>query len=702
MQPSEGGLRAAAERTLSAGGPFARLGPGYRERDGQRAMAGAVADAIERRGTLVAEAGTGIGKTWAYLVPALLDGQRLLVSTATRQLQDQLASKDLPEVAAALGVAPEVAVLKGRSNYVCHHHLRRALADGRFERREDIAVLRRIERFAAISESGERAAVPGVAEDAPAWALATSTRENCLGQECDDHARCFVFRARQRAQQADVVVVNHHLFCADLALRDEGVAELLPTTQTVVFDEAHQLPEIASRFLGTSLSTRQVGELARDAVRTGLAEAADAADWWAMLQAIEQALRGLRAAAGPVGRSDAARLKRLDGLPEALEALAECLDGLERTAAAAAPRGRDLARIALRAREARWRLARWRVALWPETGAAVPSRPAAAGALEDDAPPDAGREASEAPWGDAAVVAWSEQHAASLTLHLTPLSVAHAFRAHRAAPPRAWVFVSATLTVAGRFDWFAARLGLEDAATLSVDSPFDYAVQSRLWVPEALGEPSQPGFADRAAAATLPMIRANRGRAFVLCTSLRMVDAFAERLAPLEREVPGLELLVQGRASRRELLERYRAAPAPVLIGSATFWEGVDVRGDQLSLLVIDKLPFGVPDDPLLQARLAAARAAGEDGFATVQLPEAAMALKQGVGRLIRSETDRGLLVVCDERLLTKGYGRRLLASLPAFPVVRDAEAALAFLGGESVSARPATSGGRPGPAGPR
>lgn len=671
-------------------------------------MAAAVADAIEQRATLVAEAGTGIGKTWAYLVPALLDGQRLLVSTATRQLQDQLASKDLPEVAAALGVAPQVAVLKGRANYICHHHLRRALADGRFERREDIAVLRRIERFAAISDTGERAAVPGVAEDAPAWTLATSTRENCLGQECDDHARCFVFRARQRAQQADVVVVNHHLFCADLALRDEGVAELLPTTHAVVFDEAHQLPEIASRFLGTSLSTRQVAELARDATRAGLAEAPDAADWWAMLHAIEQALRELRAVAGPVGRSDAARLRRLEALPGALDTLAACLDGLERTSGAAGPRGRDLARIALRAREARWRLARWRVALWPQAGAAEPpgdAAPPAVGWDAGEAAPTAvpaGDEAHQAPWGEAPVVAWSEQHGASLTLHLTPLSVAHAFRAHRAAPPRAWVFVSATLTVAGRFDWFASRLGLEDAATLAVDSPFDYATQSLLWVPQGLGEPSQPGFADRAAAATLPMIRANRGRAFVLCTSLRMVDAFAERLAALEREVPGLELLVQGRASRRELLERFRVAPAPVLIGSATFWEGVDVRGDQLSLLVIDKLPFGVPDDPLLQARLAAARAAGEDGFATVQIPEAAMALKQGVGRLIRSETDRGLLVVCDERLLTKGYGRRLLASLPAFPVAREAAEALAFVDPAALSARPATSGDcrdRAGPA---
>lgn len=655
-------LSEAVDAAFAVDGPIAGATPGYAPRASQRAMARAVAEAIDAAQPLVVEAGTGVGKTYAYLVPALLSGARVLISTGTRTLQDQLFRRDLPRVRQALASGATTALLKGRANYVCRHHLRRNLAEGRFERREDIAVLRRIERFAAISASGDRSEAPGIAEDAPAWALATSTRENCLGQDCPDLAQCFVFRARQAAQAADVVVVNHHLFCADLALRDEGVAELLPSVHAVVFDEAHQLPQVATQFLGSGVSTRQLVDFARDLHRAGRDEALDAADWTSLSSAIEQAVRELRLAAGRPGRLDARQARARTMLREAIEAVERALprEALERFA----ERGRELARLRVRVDELAGRLRDWHEAVWGSE-------------------PDAGE-----------AIHWIEAHASGLTLQITPLSVADIFRRHREGARCAWICTSATLSVAGRFDHFTQATGLEDARTEHCESPFDYARQALLYVPRQCGDPASAGFAGRVAEAAWPLIVANGGRAFVLCASLRMVDELAvllgERIAAVDC---GIELLVQGRASRSALIEAFRAAPRPLLVGSASFREGVDVVGDRLSLVVIDKLPFAAPDDPILAARIEAARRGGRDPFREMQLPAAAMALKQGAGRLIRSETDRGLLMICDERLATRPYGRRLVASLPPFRRTRDAAQALSFC--EWISARPATSDDR-------
>ncbi len=672
----EGRLETAVEAAFGQDGALARAHPGYVLRAGQREMALAVAQAIAAAShasdepaaaVLVAEAGTGTGKTFAYLVPALLSGARVLVSTGTRTLQDQLFHRDLPRLLAALGTGTTVALLKGRANYVCRHHLRRNLEEGRFERREDIAVLRRIERFAAITVSGDRSEAPGIAEDAPAWARATSTRENCLGQDCPDWSGCFVFRARQAAQQADLVVVNHHLFCADLALRDEGISELLPTTDALVFDEAHQLPEIATRFFGASFSTRQALDFARDLLRIGLADARDAADWSTLAAALEQRVRELRLAGGKPGRIDARDARRQRALHEAIGALADAFP--ETALAGAAERSRDLARLAARARELALRLRHWRDGV---TGDEV----------------------------DPAAILWAEVQAAGLTLHETPLSVAPVFRRHREAAARAWIFTSATLAVAGRFDHFTDAMGLEGARALRWDSPFDFERRALLYVPRGCGDPAGEDFARRVADAVWPLIEANEGRAFVLCTSLRMVDQQAALLGERARAAGAtVELLVQGQASRLALIERFRSLPRPVLIGSASFWEGVDVVGAQLSLVVIDKLPFAAPDDPVLRARIDALRAAGGDPFRTIQLPAAAMALKQGAGRLVRSETDRGVLAICDERLLTRPYGARLVASLPPFALTRDEAEAIAFCRGNeppaAVSARTSTSDAR-------
>ncbi len=687
--PAAARLVAAVAAAFAPDGALARAQPGFVLRPGQVEMARAVAAAIAAAGapgggagagdvpaTLVAEAGTGTGKTFAYLVPALLCGGRVLVSTGTRTLQDQLFHRDLPRVRAALGVGATLALLKGRSNYVCRHHLRRNLAEGRFERREDIAVLRRIERFAAISASGDRSEAPGIAEDAPAWARATSTRENCLGQDCPDLAGCFVFKARQAAQQADVVVVNHHLFCADLALRDEGVAELLPTTNALIFDEAHQLPEIATRFFGHSVSTRQLTDFARDLLRSGLADARDATDWSQPVAAIEQGVRVLRLAAGARGRLDARQLRGHAGLRDAVGDLVAAL--ALPALGAAAERSRDLARLGVRAAELAQTLRDWLGGLDGTPGAACDA--------QDESP-------------DLPSILWAEVHQSGVTLHRTPLSVAGTFRRHRESAARAWICTSATLAVAGRFDHFTAALGLEGARALRWESPFDFMQRALLYVPRHCGDPAAPQFAQQVAAAAWPLIEANRGRAFVLCTSLRMVEQQAALLGERIRESgSGIELLVQGHASRAVLMQRFRALRNPVLVGSASFWEGVDVVGSQLSLVIIDKLPFAAPDDPILRARIEALRRAGGDPFREIQLPAAAMALKQGAGRLIRSENDRGVLAICDERLLGRSYGRTLVASLPPFRITRDEDEALAFCAAGSCgfSATPATSDDRP------
>ncbi|MCL4746597.1 MAG: ATP-dependent DNA helicase [Burkholderiaceae bacterium] len=667
-----GDLARACGDALTAGGALALAHPGFVARDGQRELAQRIAAAIEDRAVLVAEAGTGTGKTFAYLVPALLAGGRVLLSTGTRNLQDQLFSRDLPQVLDALGVRASIALLKGRSNYVCRHYLRRNLSEGRFARREDIAQLGRIERYAAISTSGDRSAMVGVAEDAPVWSMATSTRENCLGQECQDWGECFVVRARQAAQRADVVVVNHHLFCADLALRDEGIADLLPTTDVLVFDEAHQIADVATQFFGTTVSTRALVELARDLLRAGLSDARDAADWASLTGAVEQSIRELRLAAGPPARLNAAAALARDTLPAAIEGCERQLVAALRVCDGAANRGPELDRCAVRTAEIVARLRAWRAA------ACAPA------ARESGAPtgtPGSESIASAAP-DQADGVAWADVHASGLTLHWTPLSVAGPFRRHMDERPRAWVFVSATLALAGGFGHFVDAIGAQGAREFVWQSPFDFGHQALLWIPQGIGQPSAPGFADRAFEAIWPLLRANRGRAFVLCTTLRMVEQFAQRIRAAIESTPNesLELLVQGQSSRAELLERFRELGAPVLVGSASFWEGVDVPGRQLSLVVIDKLPFAPPDDPVLAARIAAARRAGKEPFRALQLPVAAMTLKQGAGRLLRSESDRGLLVVCDERLVQRSYGRELLASLPPFAFTRSFDEALSFV----------------------
>jgi ATP-dependent DNA helicase DinG len=624
-------------RLFAADGPLAERVEGFGPRPQQLEMADAILHAIEGGDALVVEAGTGTGKTFAYLVPAILAGGKVIVSTGTKNLQDQLFERDLPTVRKALATGATAALLKGRANYVCLYRLERARSDARLATREAVAQLHRIERFAALTRNGDRAELADVPEDAPVWTHATSTRDNCLGQSCTRYRDCFVMRARKNALDADVVVVNHHLFFADVVLRDEGVAELLPACNTVIFDEAHQLPDTARLFFGETLSSGQLLDLARD-VRLELRAAGGASpELETQAGGLEKAARELRLAfdadATRMGWSQA---RRRPAFEKALGALEKALGGLAEGLDAQAERSEGLAACARRARETEGRIERLR-------------------ASDDE---------------DAAQVRWVEVFSQAVQLHLTPLSAAAPFQRQLQGHPRAWIFTSATLAVGDDFRHFTRELGLEAARSERWPSPFDYERQARLYVPRGLPEnPNDPDYTDAVVEAALPVLKASRGRAFLLFTSLRALRRAHERLQDEAIEHP---LLVQGTGSRSELLRRFRELGDAVLLGSQSFWEGVDVRGEALSLVVIDKLPFAPPDDPVLAARIDALRARKENPFSQLQLPMAVLQLKQGAGRLIRDFTDRGVLMICDPRLFTRGYGRVIRASLPPMPLTRE------------------------------
>lgn len=646
---------------FSEHGPIAQKVEGYRPRQAQLEMAQAISQALADHATLIAEAGTGTGKTWAYLVPAFLSNAKVLVSTGTRTLQDQLFRRDLPRLREALALSINVALLKGRGNYVCHYHLQRLAGDERaLKSRAEVGQLRHIQLFAQKTRTGDRAELAEVPEDADIWNRVTSTRENCLGQDCPHVRDCFVLKARKQAQDADLVVVNHALFMADLALREEGITELLPSVDMVVFDEAHQLPDIATRFLGISVSSHQLLDLSRSIEAAGLAHAREATNWSEVAKAVEQGARSLRLATAGVDRFPG-RKATFDAVPDpeefdkALTALIQSLDRAADLLQAVAEKHPDLTAAANSCLELRARVFQW-------------SQPDRQGnnALQ----PNDDREAS---------VRWVETGTNHMRLHSAPLSVARIFSRFRRSD-QTWVMTSATLSVHGNFDHFQRQLGLWEAQTLRWESPFDYSTQGLLFVPQNLPLPSHPNFNQSFVDVLAPLIEIAPGGVLVLCTTLRAVDRIAELLEEQfeDRDIERL-LLKQGESSRRALLERFRTASNAVLVGSASFWEGIDVPGDALTLVAIDKLPFAPPDDPVLEARLNQCRSNGGNPFMEYQVPEAAIALKQGAGRLIRSECDWGVLMVGDTRLVDKPYGRLLWRGLPPFARTRDPAQAVAF-----------------------
>ncbi len=671
-------VRAQVAAAFGPGGALSGAIAGFTPRDSQRDMALAVFEAIAERGTLVAEAGTGTGKTFAYLVPALLAGGKVLISTGTKALQDQVFSKDLAAVTRALDVPVQLALLKGRQNYVCLHRLARTEAEGLLPSRQDAHDLRAVIRFAATSTTGDRAELSAVPENASIWPYVTSTRENCLGQECPRFDACFVMKARRDALAADIVVVNHHLFLADLALRDDSIRDFLPTADTVILDEAHQLPKIASDFFGRGWSLAQIADLVQDTKALGLAKARDGADWVRVAQALEHAARDVRLQLANAGVAPNARLA-LDRLPAQpqlatrLAALDSALVALRGALQANQGRDAELDVLGPRVDGLRNELAPWLAALAGNAVRRADSQ--AADASADGRAAEAGDASSDAEW-----VRWVATTTHGAQFHATPLAPGESFARLREQQSQAWILTSATLTLAGRFDEYLAEVGLPEAVTRRWDSPFDFARQGLLYLPEPMPSPLASDFPEQVAEAAWPLIEASGGRAFVLCSTLRAVDRVAAALRrTMERVGMELPLLVQGDSTRRALLDSFRRAGNAVLVGSVSFWEGIDVRGDALSLVVIDKLPFAPPDDPVIEARSRRLKALGRNPFTEYQLPLAVTLLKQGAGRLIRDERDRGVLAIMDERVLTKSYGRAVLASLPPFARTRNELEARAF-----------------------
>ncbi|WP_295393172.1 ATP-dependent DNA helicase [uncultured Thiodictyon sp.] len=627
------------------GGLLTQRIPGFSHRAPQQAMAQAIARVMEARETLICEAGTGIGKTFSYLVPAILCGRKVLISTGTRNLQDQLFHRDLPQVRDALGLPVRVALLKGRANYLCRHRLKLALEDPAAHDPQLRAQLRQVQDWSKTTRQGDVAEL-ALPEDAQVWPVVTSTTDNCIGQSCPEWQDCHLAAARREAQAADLVVVNHHLFCADLALKDEGFGEILPGADAFIVDEAHQLPEVAASFFGILVSGRQLHDLARDTELEQGREAADALELRERAAGLRRAVQDLRLSLGEGDRRGP--WHDLIGDPEPVRALAAVLRRLQSLAQglkAMEGRGKGLDACLGRATDLAARLE-------------LLSAPAAADQVR-----------------------WFEVQGRGLRLHQTPLEVAAVFRQQFERQRAAWVFTSATLAVGDSFTHFAAQLGIEGATTERWDSPFDYARQALWFVPRGLPEPADPLYNTAVLDLACELIGYSEGRAFLLFTSHRALREVAEGLNGRIH----YPILVQGSAPRAELVRRFRELGNAVLLGTASFWEGVDVPGEALSCVVIDRLPFASPGDPVLAARIDALRRRGGNPFFEVQLPQAVIALKQGAGRLIRGVADRGVLVVCDPRLLRRSYGHTFLASLPPMARTRDPEQVRAFFADQST-----------------
>ncbi len=645
-------LRDAVLQAFAPGGALSQSDAHYVEREAQQRMALGVADAIDRQEALVAEAGTGVGKTFAYLVPTLLSGRRALISTATKSLQDQLFLRDLPRLRDALQVPATLALLKGRASYLCTHRMKQARHGAQLPDRWAARTLAKVEQWSQVTRSGDLAELEGLDERSSVIPLITSTRENCLGSECPDYRQCHVMKARRDAMAADLVVVNHHLFFADMALRDTGMAELLPSVEVAVFDEAHQLSEAGVQFLGTTLGSAQVLDFARDMLGAGLAHARGLAPWQELASACDLAARELRIVAVGHLRDVRGNLKlrwdergsrpefieALNGVHAACKAAEAALDVVEGSAP-------DFAKLAERAAQ----LAQQ---------AQLFCGPASFGRVR---------------WID-------------LTLHQArlaeaPLDVREALREQMESARKAWIFTSATLGDDERLSWFTESAGLDDATTLRVGSPFDYAAHARLYIPSAFPKPNEPGHPAAVAELAAHCARALGGRCFVLTTTLRALQTIGERLRDaFQMEGDDIEVLVQGSVPKRQLLQQFLARPRSVLVGSQSFWEGIDVPGDALQCVLIDKLPFPPPNDPLVEARVKRLESEGRNAFSDYFIAEAAVSLKQGAGRLIRSENDRGLLVICDPRMAGMNYGKRLREALPPMLRLMNEVDALAWL----------------------
>ncbi|NAW58247.1 MULTISPECIES: ATP-dependent DNA helicase [unclassified Vibrio] len=630
-------------KVFSATGALGKAIPGFQPRQAQLDMAEAVAQTISGEGQLVVEAGTGTGKTFAYLVPALLSGKKTIISTGSKNLQEQLFHRDLPLMTQALGFYGQVSLLKGRANYLCLDRLSRQMVESHTPQSDPtlLSQLVKVRGWASETKSGDLGECEAIAEDSPVIPTITSTNDNCLGKECPSYQDCFVLKARKRAMDSDVVVVNHHLFLADLAIKETGFGELIPEADVFIFDEAHQLPDIASQYFGQSVSSRQIQELAKDIEIGYRTEARDMRQLQKVGEKLVQTAGDLRILLGEPGFRGNWR-EALNSAPivRELERLQDALDFALDVLKLALGRSQLLDTAYERATLIKARIDR--VCDVSITGYSY----------------------------------WYDTTPRHFSLHITPLSVADKFHEQIELKQGAWIFTSATLAVNDDFGHFTSRLGLQPAQQFSLPSPFDYQSQARLCVPRYLPEPNSPGLADKLVNMLAPLIEQNRGRCFFLCTSHSMMRDLGERF----RETLTVPVLLQGETSKQKTLAEFMELGNALLVATGAFWEGIDVRGDALSCVIIDKLPFTAPDDPLLKARIEDCRLKGGDPFAQVQLPDAVITLKQGVGRLIRDKRDQGALIICDNRLVTRDYGGIFLSSLPPIPRTRDLEVVKEFL----------------------
>lgn len=613
---------------------------GFTPREAQQQMADAIEKTLALKSQIIIEAGTGTGKTFGYLVPIFMSDKKTIISTGTKNLQDQLFFKDIPVIKKILPGSRKVVLLKGRANYLCKQRLERNLEDGRFVSRQLVTQLQLINDWAAETQTGDIAEMATVPEDSAIWPQVTSSPDNCLGQDCEFYKDCFVMRARQQALMADIVVVNHHLFFADMALQEDGFGELLPGAHTIVFDEAHHLPEIAAQFFSTTMSGRQLTELARDTEAEVLLSAKDMREVIEACDRLQSSTHEMRASMGPELRRMSWPEKLSPQLETSIQRVRNHLKLLEEILKTASVRSKGL--------ENCWRRCTQLIERFT--------------ILTGETPPEN--------------VHWFETHLQSFTLQLTPIAVASHFKKYIEENKRSWIFTSATLTVKNNFNLFSDSMGLEKALHLQLKSPFDYQRQSLLYVPRGLPDPRDAGYINALIDASLPVLELTQGKAFLLFTSFRALEFAAEKLKDL---IP-YPILVQGTMPKKELIEQFKKHGNAVLLGTSSFWYGVDVRGDALSCVIIDKLPFAAPEDPILQARIQMMRKQGKDPFQSYQLPNAVLILKQGAGRLIRDVADRGILMIGDPRLVGSRYGEAFLQSLPDMARTRSFEKVREFL----------------------
>lgn len=634
-------LKKKIEQAFSPKGALSQNIQGFLPRQAQIEMAQAVGRAVKFSKSAVVEAGTGTGKTFAYLVPALLSGKKTIISTGSKNLQDQLFNRDLPTIQKALKYKGSIALLKGRANYLCLERLDKLIALGVLGDKSVLADLGKVRKWQTSTTSGDLSECIAIAEDSPLLPQLVSTTENCLGADCPSYKECYVVQARRRAMDADLVVVNHHLFCADMAVKESGFGELIPEAELVIFDEAHQLPDIASQYFGQSLTSRQLFDLSKDCTLVYRSELKDLAQLGKAADLLQKVVQDFRLLLGENSqRGNLRELFQNKKVIDGLQKLNETLDFLKDVIKKSLGRSETLDKIFERVTEIKALLKKL---------------------------------------SDTTVVGfcyWFETNGRSFGLHITPLTVADKFGEQLKHQQIGWVFTSATLEVNGKFDHFCQRLGIENAEQMVLQSPFDYKKQSLLCVPRYLPDSNRAYTITELGKRLQPVIEANNGRCFLLCTSYFMMRGLADFL----REHSSLSILLQGETSKTRLLEKFVSESNSVLVATQSFWEGIDVRGDKLSLVIIDKLPFSAPDDPLLKARMEDCRLQGGDPFNDIQIPEAVITLKQGVGRLIRDVTDRGVVIICDARLVMRNYGSTFLKSLPSSSRTRDLNKVISFL----------------------